>query len=303
MRVLVATDGIGGLDSLAAGQALAAGWAEAGHQVAVVPLAAGGPSLERAVAALAGGRPGPAGFWVASAAGLAGRFADLPAAGRIVVDLTTDPAPGAGPTDAGEALLAALPGSPVSRHEPLAGLDLVGVVRRDETARTLLGLRGAVAEKAFADGLETAARLAAEATAAAWLARHGLTDQPGAGAAGGAGAVILALGGRLSGGTVLCAELAGLHRTLAAADLVVTGCTDFHIGNRGGEVVGFVADAAESLLVPCVVFAEVSEVGRREMRTFGVEAAHTVDPGPPQEALRATAVRIARGWSGTAGGA
>ena len=56
MRVLVATDGIGGLDSLAAGQALAAGWAEAGHQVAVVPLATGGPALERAVAALAGGR-------------------------------------------------------------------------------------------------------------------------------------------------------------------------------------------------------------------------------------------------------
>jgi hypothetical protein len=39
------------------------------------------------------------------------------------------------------------------------------------------------------------------------------------------------------------------------------------------------------------------------MRTFGVEAAHPIDAGPPAEALRATAVRIGHGWSGGAGGA
>jgi glycerate kinase len=340
MRVLVATDGIGGLDALAAGQALAAGWAEAGHQVAVVPLAAGGEALERALAALTVGGQHPVGRGVASLEGLPGALADPPAGGRIVVDLTTDPTgpgstghgptgpgptgptgpgsadlhptgpgptgpgpTGPGPTDSGEALLAALPGAPAALRAALADVDLVGVVRPGEAGRTLLGLRGAVAERAFADGLDTGDRLAAEAAAAGWLARHGLTDGPGAGAAGAAGAVVLALGGRLRDGIALCAELAGLERTLAAADLVVTGCTDFHIGNRGGQVVGFVAAAAAAALTPCLVFAEVCEVGRREMRTFGVEAAHPIDAGAPAEALRATAVRIGGGWSGGAGGA
>ena len=55
-RVVVATDRIGDLDSLAAGVALARGIAEHA-QVAVVPLAAGGPDLAVAFASLAGAEP------------------------------------------------------------------------------------------------------------------------------------------------------------------------------------------------------------------------------------------------------
>jgi glycerate kinase len=130
-----------------------------------------------------------------------------------------------------------------------------------------------------------------------WLAALGVADAPGTGAAGGAAAAVRALDGRVLRGAALCAELAGLERTLRLADVVITGCTSFHVGNRGGRVVRYVADLAVAAERPCLVVAVESTLSRREMRSFGVEAAYATGIGPLPEALTATSVRLARSWT------
>ena len=183
---------------------------------------------------------------------------------------------------------------------PAIATEVIGVVAPEETDLVLLGLQGTVSRRGFAVRLDPAELLAAEAAMAGWLAALGSTDFPGAGAAGGAAAAVRALGGRVLRGAQLCAELAGLMRTLAQADAVITGCTAFHIGNRGGQVVRFVAELATDAQRPCLVFAGDSSLSRREMRSFGVESAHIVEPGPLPQLLTAAAVRVAQGWTGSA---
>ena len=100
-------------------------------------------------------------------------------------------------------------------------------------------------------------------------------------------------------GIDLCAEVAHLAGTIAAADVVVTGCESFEVGDRGGSVVARAANWAEEHERPCLVFALSCGISRREMRTFGVEAAFEVRPGGPDDladALTASAARIAAGW-------
>ncbi len=181
-----------------------------------------------------------------------------------------------------------------------SGVEVIGVIPPDETDLVLLGLQGTVSRRGFAVRLDPAELLAAEAAMAGWLAGLGVADRPGTGAAGGAAAAVRALGGRVLSGTRLCAELAGLANTLSRADAVVTGCTSFHVGNRGGQVVRFVAELAVDAQRPCLVFAGDSSLSRREMRTFGVEAAHSFGPGPLPEALTAAVARVAQGWTAAA---
>ena len=354
LRVVVASDAVGPLDTWQAGVAIARGWA--GHaQVAVVPLAAGGPALGHALGALLGGEPvvTDQGWWLragdtlavgveipafagmtekgepdwdpsASSAGYGAWLASCleagPAPTRLILDLT-----GVTALDGGAGLLAALGATATGDlTSGLAGLatvgevtlpsssprrrgshadaptEVIGVISADETSLQLLGLQGAVSRRGFAVRLDPAELLAAEGAMGRWLATLGVGDGPGMGAAGGAAAAVASLGGRVLSGNQLCAELAGLERTLRHADLVVTGCTAFHIGNRGGRVVRFVADLAVDAMRPCLVLAQESSLSRREMRTFGVEAAHACEPGPLPEALTAAAVRVAQGWTGAA---
>lgn len=53
MRVVIATDAIGALSSIEAGELLGSAWAARGAEVAVVPMAAGGAALTEALDALA----------------------------------------------------------------------------------------------------------------------------------------------------------------------------------------------------------------------------------------------------------
>ena len=189
--------------------------------------------------------------------------------------------------------------SPARRR--LGEVQLMAVAEPGEDAALLLGLRGTLAERAFAAGLDPAELIAADAQVSRWstVLPGDPGQRPGSGVGGGAGLAVLSLGGRLVDGPTLCAEMAGLEATLAAADLVVTACDSFDIGSRGGAVVRRVAEWAERAQRPCLVFARTCSVSRREMRTFGVEAAYQVglemgaEPGP---ALTAAARRIATGW-------
>lgn len=138
-------------------------------------------------------------------------------------------------------------------------------------------------------------------------------DLPGAGAAGGLGFALLALGGTRRSGVELVAEAVGLGAELARADLVVTGEGTFDASSLRGKVVGGVARAALAAGVPCVVLAGVvaDEVasgvasGERVSDVAGVEASYSLveEVGreraltAPAEALATLAARIAGQWS------
>ena len=96
----------------------------------------------------------------------------------------------------------------------------------------------------------------------------GLARLPGAGAAGGLGAALLACGGaagvRVSGWS---AALTGLDAALDECDLVVTGEGAFDEQSLRGKVVAGVAGAARERGVPCVVLAgQVAPPARRRGR-------------------------------------
>lgn len=138
------------------------------------------------------------------------------------------------------------------------------------------------------------------------VGRPGLHDAPGAGAAGGLGFGLLALGGRREIGAALVADAAGLEQRLAGADLVVTGEGRFDSTSLRGKVPSAVARAAQRAGVPCVVVAGQVTVGEREAAANGFDATYPVTDavGSVEAALasgksgvRAAARIAARDWS------
>ena len=130
-------------------------------------------------------------------------------------------------------------------------------------------------------------------------------DAPGAGAAGGLGAALLALGARREPGIALVQRLVGLPARVAAADLVVTGEGTLDFSSLTGKVVSGVAALAAQHAVPCVVLAGAVRVGRREAAAAGIEATYSLVETVgveaaltrPAQELAALAARVARQWS------
>jgi glycerate kinase len=104
----------------------------------------------------------------------------------------------------------------------------------------------------------------------------GLAALPGAGAAGGLGAALLALGGRVDSGIALVWRLAGLDAAADGADLMVTGEGSFDAQSLRGKLVSGVASAANDRGLPCVVLAGRVTVGRREAAAVGVSEAYSL---------------------------
>ena len=139
----------------------------------------------------------------------------------------------------------------------------------------------------------------------------GLAGRPGAGAAGGLGAAVLALGGRCESGIELVSRQIGLDAARDATDLVLTGEGSFDHQSLRGKVVAGVAGAARDRGLPCVVVAGRVSAGRREAAAAGVTEAYSlvdhfggeetggVEPAMtrPAEGLRAIAARLAGQWS------
>jgi len=123
----------------------------------------------------------------------------------------------------------------------------------------------------------------------------GLAKLPGAGAAGGLGAAIFALGGRRESGITLVQRAVGLGDAVAAADLVISGEGSFDWQSLRGKVAIGVAEVAAEHGVPCVVLAGQVAVGRREMAAAGVEAAYSVaeHAGSVAAAMEQPAARLA----------
>ena len=195
------------------------------------------------------------------------------------------------------------------RPDPrLAQTDLVVAT---DVGSPLLGLRGASAvfgpQKGASREDVATLDLALERWADA-LESHlhvRVRDSPGAGAAGGLGAALLAVGGVRRSGIELVRDLVGLSDRAGAADLIVTGEGTLDATSLSGKVLtGVVAAAAENA-VPCVVIAGEVRAGRRELAAAGIDSAWSLVEqvgreqalGEAAGALATVAARVARQWS------
>lgn len=225
---------------------------------------------------------------------------------------------GSGTTDGGAGLLAAL-GATADRPldagpEALAGITTVALpsvavrlVAASDVDNPLTGLFGAAKtfgpQKGIPEDRLPVVDGRLEELAVAVGRRTAL--EKGAGAAGGLGFALLALGGTREPGIALVADAVGLAERARAADLVLTGEGAFDFSSRSGKVPYGVAAIAESALRPCVALAGQVLVGSREMRALGVESAYALVDlvgeerafADPAGSLAELAARVARTWS------
>jgi glycerate kinase len=249
---------------------------------------------------------------------------------RVVVGLG-----GSATNDAGAGMLAALGAAPVDDAGlvlPYGGAALaacaglsgpprvragVRLVAATDVDNPLTGLHGASAIFGPQKGasLEDVMRLDAALERFAGVLEKDLPDapaelasRPGAGAAGGLGAALLALGGTVESGIGLVRAAVGLDAALDAADLVITGEGSFDHQSLRGKVISGVAAGARDRGLACVVLAGRVSAGRREAAAAGVTETYSlvdelggVDAAMarPAEGLRRLAERLAGQWAGS----
>lgn len=133
-----------------------------------------------------------------------------------------------------------------------------------------------------------------------------LDREPGAGAAGGLGYGLLALGARRVSGVAEVLRECGFGVAAARSDLVVTGAGRVDWSTMRGSVVAGVAAAALDTGRPAVLVAGECLVGRRETMTLGLAGTYAVADSrdeveamvaDPVETLAARTARVARTWS------
>jgi glycerate 2-kinase len=140
--------------------------------------------------------------------------------------------------------------------ELFGGLPLPVTVACDVRS-PLLGPRGAARAYGPQKGADAAAVAELEARLAARIDLAPFALFPGAGAAGGLGAALAALGGELVPGAELVLELVGFGERLAGADLVVTGEGTLDATTFEGKAPAAVLAAAREAGVRAVVFGGV----------------------------------------------
>lgn len=240
---------------------------------------------------------------------------------RVVVGLG-----GSGTNDGGAGLLAALgatsrPADALTRG-PLGLADIeeldlsaarrrtrgIDLVAASDVDNPLLGLRGATNVFGAQKGIVSDdAKLAVDGALAhfAELADRALADEKGAGAAGGLGYGLLLLGGGREPGFATVADAVGLTGLIKGVDLVITGEGKLDWQSMSGKVVSGIAELAGPALRPCIAMAGAVQVGNRELRANGIEAAYSmVDMvgseesfAHPERSLAAVAERVAKTWS------
>jgi glycerate kinase len=190
----------------------------------------------------------------------------------------------------------------------LAAVDLIAATDVDSPLLGLYGASAAFGPQKGATREDVALLDGALAQWAGVLEAHlgvPVRDQPGAGAAGGLGAALLAVGGRRERGIELVQRLVGLRERVAQAELVITGEGTFDFSSLSGKVVSGVAGLAAGQAVPCLVLAGAVRVGRREAAAAGIEATYSLVESVgveaalsrPVQELAALAARVARQWS------
>ena len=231
----------------------------------------------------------------------------LAALGLVALDAHDRPLPPGGAALRGVARLRVPPDGP-----PTAGVALVGAADVDNPLTGESGASAVYGPQKGATPADIEVLDEALGRFAEVLVRDlpgcppGLAGLPGAGAAGGLGAAVLALGGRIESGIALIRRLAGLDPLMGECDLVITGEGRFDQQSLRGKLVTGVAGAARDAGRPCVVVAGQSTTGRREEANAGITEVHTLmgyfgderaAMQRPAEGLRALAGRLARRWS------
>lgn len=174
------------------------------------------------------------------------------------------------------------------------GVDLVVAADVDHV---LTGPEGAAAVFGPQKGADERTVAALDAALTTWAAvlGDGLADLPGAGAAGGLGVALAALGARRVAGGELVREVAGLDEALARADLVVTGEGRLDAQSLHGKLVSVVAARAREQGVPCIALAGQVDMSTGEALEAGLEGVYSVaaDAGSVEAALAEPAARLA----------
>ena len=222
--------------------------------------------------ALLGGPPTPETALAAHSRGVGQLIAEALRAGstRIVVGLG-----GSACTDGGQAMIAELGGLDAARRQ-LADVELIAA---SDTEYPLVGPWGAARVFGPQKGADTAAVAALEVRLEAWaleleaVAGRDVSSEPGAAAAGGIGAGLLALGGRCESGAAIIAEHTHLADDLETAEMIVTGEGRFDEQSLHGKVVGFLADAARPLGIPVIVLAGQVCLDNSAVRSSGIMSA------------------------------
>ena len=188
---------------------------------------------------------------------------------------------GSGCTDGGRGMVTALGGSgPASAR--LSGVRLIAAT---DVENPLLGASGAAAVFGPQKGADEATVALLEARVREWADELEATtgrmvrSRPGAGAAGGLGAALLALGGDRESGATVIAEHTGLSAEIAAADLIVTGEGRLDDQSLHGKVVGALAGMAAAARpggVPVLVLAGQIALSPAALQQAGVVAAYSL---------------------------
>lgn len=193
--------------------------------------------------------------------------------GRIVVGLG-----GSASTDGGRGLVDELGGLCTARRR-LAEVELVAAC---DVEHPLLGPWGAARVFGPQKGADADTVRALEHRMSRWAAElddaagRAVSAESGAGAAGGIGAGLLALGGHCESGAAIVAGHTRLADHIAAADLVVTGEGQFDQQSLHGKVVGALAAAARARQVPVLVLAGQVCLDDSAQRSAGILAACAV---------------------------
>lgn len=220
--------------------------------------------------------------------------------------------------DGGRGFVRALAGSAdadgVRRaRELLADTTVTAVANTD---RQLLGFHGACYPAIEELGLDKTDAQAAEQAMGEWLdvvraaipARRDLLQgkpirpekERGAGAAGGLGFLLFALGAQLVAGPTYVAGQTGLAEKITHCDLVVTATQVFDWRVLEHSVLAEVTSAAATAATPAVVLADEVHVGRREQMSLGVQGAYSVNKSGWMRPVPASAAELAESLPGLA---
>ena len=175
----------------------------------------------------------------------------------------------------------------------LAGRELEALC---DVRNPLLGERGAARAFAPQKGASPEQVEALERQLAADERLHPCAELAGAGAAGGLGAAIAALGGRLSSGAGVVLERIGFRGLIAGADLLVTGEGTIDRSSFEGKAVGEVVRMCEENGVRCAVFGGVVVEPPPGVEVHALSG----DPGRAAEDLVDLGERLGRALLGVA---
>lgn len=110
-------------------------------------------------------------------------------------------------------------------------------------------------------------------------------NNPGAGAAGGVGYALQALGATRSPGVDLVLDLIGFDDALDGADLVITGEGMIDASTLRGKAISGVARRARARGIPVVALCGRERITREQLDELGVEQVHTLVQKQPDVAL------------------